>query len=93
MGATGLGGKIAGVTGAPIKQEDVASAFGRSLYRARREVGMSQEALAEAADLHRTFVSFLERGLKQPSLTTVLRLARALGVPASRILDEVDAEV
>ncbi|MDT0630407.1 helix-turn-helix domain-containing protein [Rubrivirga litoralis] len=81
------------VTGAPIKQEDAASAFGRSLLRARREKGMSQEALAEAADIHRTFVSFLERGLKQPTLTTLLRLSRALGVPASRFVDEVDREV
>ena len=82
-----------GVSGAPIKQEDVAFAFGRSLYRVRRERGMSQEALAEAADLHRTFVSFLERGVKQPTLTTLLRLSRALGVPASRFVDEVDRVV
>ena len=89
----GPSGKIAGVTDGPIKQQDVASAFGRSLLRARQEKGLSQETLAEAADLHRTFVSFLERGLKQPTLKTLLRLSRALGVPPSEFVDEVNGEV
>ena len=78
------------MSASPIQPEEVASAFGRALFRVRTERGLSQEALAEAADLHRTYVSFLQRGLKQPSLTTVLRLARALKVAPTLLVGEVD---
>jgi len=41
---------------------------------------MSQEALALESQLDRTFISLLERGLRQPSLTTIFQLARTLGL-------------
>ena len=78
------------MSASPIQPKDVASAFGRALFRARRERGLSQEALAEAADLHRTYVSFLERGQKQPSLTTVFRLSRALSTSPSVLIEEAN---
>ncbi|MBV8466754.1 MAG: helix-turn-helix transcriptional regulator [Burkholderiales bacterium] len=51
---------------------------------------MAQEALAEAAGLERTYVSFLERGLRQPTLPTVCRPARALGVTAAVLVGEYE---
>jgi transcriptional regulator with XRE-family HTH domain len=53
--------------------------FGTVLRTLRQEVGISQEELAHRADLHRTYVSQLERGLKSPSLGAIEALASALG--------------
>lgn len=55
-------------------------AFGLVLRDLRRERAMSQEALALESQLDRTFISLLERGLRQPSLTTIFQLARTLGL-------------
>jgi transcriptional regulator with XRE-family HTH domain len=58
--------------------DDLPQQFG-DVIRARREAaGLSQEALASAAHLHRTYISMLERGERTPSLGTVLLLATAL---------------
>lgn len=61
-------------------------------------IGLSQDALAHSADLDRTFLSKIERGLNQPSLFAILKIAGALGFKAStllmsvqRRLDSVDA--
>lgn len=55
------------------------AAFGQALRDLRREMGISQEALAHESNLHRTYVSQLERGLKSPSLDAIAALAKALG--------------
>jgi transcriptional regulator with XRE-family HTH domain len=62
-------------------------AFGRTLRRYRLALGMSQEALASLADLDRTYISSCERGLRNVSLETICRLAAALGIPPSSLLD------
>ena len=54
--------------------------FGRNVARARTERGFSQDKLAEKADLDRTYVSGIERGVRNPGIKTVLRIARALNV-------------
>ena len=55
-------------------------AFGIVLRDLRHARSLSQEALALESDLDRTFISLMERGLRQPSLTTVLQLSGPLGV-------------
>jgi transcriptional regulator with XRE-family HTH domain len=60
--------------------------FAENLKTCRLRAGLSQEALGTAAGLHRTEVSLLERGGRDPRLSTVVRMARALGVPSSRLL-------
>lgn len=55
-------------------------AFGLVLRDLRRERALSQETLALESQLDRTFISLLERGLRQPSLTTIFQLARPLGL-------------
>jgi transcriptional regulator with XRE-family HTH domain len=67
--------------------DDVRKRLGRNLRSLRQAKGLSQEAFAEEAGLHRTYVSDLERGARNPSLTVVDKLARALGVPAGRLLE------
>lgn len=54
--------------------------FARNLRRHRKRVGLSQEALGEACGLHRTEISLLERGGREPRLSTIVRLAKGLGV-------------
>ena len=70
-----------------------AVAFGRILRRLRREKGYTQEELGFEADLRRTFVSVLELGQQQPSLTTILKLARVLDTRPGKILDLVEQEI
>ena len=60
--------------------EDVRKAFGRRMRQLRLERRLSQEALAERAGLHLTYVGGIERGERNPALDNINRLARALGV-------------
>lgn len=67
---------------------DVARAFGLALRAARVERGISQDRLSEICDLDRTYPSLVERGLRCPTLTMLLRLADALAVEPSRLVTE-----
>ena len=69
---------------------DAAVAFGKVLRQLRLEAGLTQEQLGLEADLRRTYVSVLELGQQQPSLTTILKLAGALKVPAHEIIRQVE---
>jgi transcriptional regulator with XRE-family HTH domain len=72
------------MNGEPIK------AFGLVVKQIRKAQGLSQEALADEAHLDRTFISQLETGTKQASLTTIFRLAAALRIEASVLLRQVE---
>ncbi len=61
-------------------------AFGEVLRELRGKAQLSQEALGHAADLHTTYVSQLERGLKSPSLRTLDALAKALETKAHLLI-------
>ncbi len=54
--------------------------FAENLRRHRDEAGLSQEALADVCDLHRTEISLLERSKRSPRLETIVILARGLGL-------------
>ncbi len=73
-----------------VNPEEIARTFGEILRERRGEKGLSQEKLAYECNLDRTYISMLERGLKQPSLTVVLRLAQALQAPASDMVASVE---
>jgi transcriptional regulator with XRE-family HTH domain len=60
-------------------------AFGDALRQARTTKGLSQEQLARDAELDRTYVSGVERGERNPSLTNLLRLADALGTSVAAL--------
>ena len=68
------------------KTHEVARAFGQVLRTLRKGAGLTQEQLAEAADLDRTYPSLLERGLREPGLSTVLRLGEALRMSPALLL-------
>ncbi len=65
--------------------------FGETLRRMRKERGLSQEALAERAGLAADYLGFIERGENVPTLSILLKLARALGVDGPTILADFDA--
>lgn len=68
------------------KGTDVKRAFGERLRQLRRDRAVSQEDLAEAAGLDRTYVSSCERGKRNISIENIDRLARALGVPITELM-------
>jgi hypothetical protein len=63
--------------------------LGKTLRRRRLALGLSQEGLAEKADLHWTYIGGIERGERNVSLLNIVRLARALGITASQLLADV----
>jgi transcriptional regulator with XRE-family HTH domain len=54
--------------------------LGNNVRRLREAKGWSQEALAEKANLHRTYISGIERGIRNPTLTIIFKIADALSV-------------
>lgn len=64
--------------------------FGDELRKARQAVAMSQEQLGFSANIHRTYVSLLERNLKSPTLEVLFRICDALGVSAGELVSRVE---
>ena len=71
----------------PLQQQ-----FGIVLRRRREAAGLSQEALAALANLHRNYIGLLERGQRMPSILVVQQLAAALESTMSKLLAEVERE-
>lgn len=63
--------------------------FAKNLRTAREERGLSQEALGFECGLHRTEISLLERGGRDPRLETIVRLARGLGIRPAELLQRI----
>ena len=65
-------------------------AFGRTLRAHRRAVGWSQEQLGLESGVQRNFISLIETGQNQPTIATLFKLAKALGVAPSVLMAEVE---
>jgi transcriptional regulator with XRE-family HTH domain len=65
---------------------EVLAALARNVREGRRKLGLSQEALADEAGVDRTFVSQIERQMRNVTVATVVRLAGALGTTVDRLL-------
>lgn len=66
------------------------TAFGKALRRRRERLEVSQEALAFTSEIHRTYISELERGIKNPSMTTLQKLAVALDTTKTALVRETE---
>ncbi|MBX3618098.1 helix-turn-helix domain-containing protein [Nitrosomonas sp.] len=66
--------------------------FGKVLRELRNRTGLSQEQLGLECNLDRTFISLLERGLRQPTLTTLFVLAHKLNVSPVEIVQKIEDE-
>ena len=65
---------------------DIRKVFGQNVRRYRETKGWSQEKLAEVSGLHRTYISGIERGTRNPTILIVEQLAQALNVQPSKLL-------
>ncbi len=70
---------------------DIRKQVGLNVARIRREHGWSQEALAFESGLHRTYISGIERGARNPTILIIDQLAKALGVSPATLLGEAKA--
>lgn len=68
-------------------------AFGKVLREYRLRADLSQEALADAAGLDRTFIGMLERGQRQPTLETLFAIAEALKISPQTLIAKTVAEL
>ena len=78
-------------SGGPRRVSSEHEALGRAIRERRAELGLSQEALAERAELHRTYVGGIERGERNVSFGNLLKVARALRVQPSKLLAAAEA--
>jgi transcriptional regulator with XRE-family HTH domain len=65
---------------------DLRARVGLNVQRLRRDKEMSQEELAARAEMHQTYLSGVERGVRNPSLLVLGRIAKALGVDVEDLL-------
>ncbi len=71
------------------KPDRTLAAFGRNVLQLRTKSGLSQEKLAAKANLDRSFLSGIESGTRNPGVLTVAKLAKALGVTAAKLMEDV----
>lgn len=76
-----------------LNPDDVAVAFGEALRKLRLEAGLTQEQLGFEAELQRKYISELEHGLKQPSVTTLIKISRALGIKPAKFVTLLESEL
>lgn len=73
-----------------INSSDFATVFGTVLRRVRKQAGLSQEELGFEAELQRNYISMMELGRYQPTLSTVFKLAFALNTTPSDLVEQVE---
>ena len=71
----------------PLDQDRLLGVFAGNVRLLRRSKGLSQEMLGDLSDLDRTYISGIERGLRNVSIRNIQRLAEALNVDARTLLD------
>jgi transcriptional regulator with XRE-family HTH domain len=72
---------------------ELVRAFAGVLMDARRDAGLTQEALSERANVSTRHVSYLETGRRQPTLTIIDALCGALGMPMSEFVRRIEARL
>jgi len=73
-----------------LKNDALGLIFGKVLQKIRLESGHTQESLAHEAGLERTHISMLERGVRQPTLRTLIQLSSALKITLTQLIHEYE---
>lgn len=82
-----VGGPMSDIACLSSRMDDIRKRLAANVALLRKEAGMSQEAFADHAGIHRTYISDIERGVRNPTIVVIERLARALKVRPGRLLD------
>jgi transcriptional regulator with XRE-family HTH domain len=72
-----------------MQNPELLRVFGKRLRELREKRGLSQEKLAELADLHRNYAGLLERGRANPTLLAIVALARSLKIRPAKLIETV----
>lgn len=72
---------------------DISQTFGKILRRRRKEAGLSQEQLALEAGIQRNYVSLIERGINQPTIGMLYKLANALQLSPMELVADIEAQL
>ncbi|MBI5773579.1 MAG: helix-turn-helix transcriptional regulator [Verrucomicrobia bacterium] len=73
------------------QRQSILKSFGQLIVGRRKILGISQEELAYRSDLDRTYVSGLERGVRNPSLTAIVKVAQGLGITTDKLLKGLES--
>jgi len=73
-----------------MNKKQLQKCFGESLRNLRIKKGLSQEKLAGECSLDRTFISLLERGLRQPTISTLFKISEVLEIKSSAFIKEIE---
>jgi transcriptional regulator with XRE-family HTH domain len=68
---------------------EASETLGANVKRERKRLGLSQEGLGQLCDLNMTEISRIEGAKRDPRLTTIVKVAKGLGIPPSRLLDGI----
>ena len=75
-----------------FKKEKLLKALGKLIRQRRTALSISQEELGFRANIDRTYISGLERGIRNPTLTILIKVAQALEVPVSELISNIENE-
>jgi transcriptional regulator with XRE-family HTH domain len=67
------------------EQEKFLKSFGTRLASIRKQKGITQEKLADAVDLHRTYIGFIEQGKRNPSIANIHKISKALNIKLAEL--------
>lgn len=70
--------------------EDIYTVIGKRIREERQKANLTQEELGEKADIHYSFLGYIERGAKKASIRTINKISVALGVPVSKIFESIE---
>lgn len=73
-------------------RENIVKSFGEAVQEIRIENGLSQDELASRIGMQRTYISDVERGVRNTSISNAKRIARALNVPLAKIIEMGESE-
>jgi transcriptional regulator with XRE-family HTH domain len=73
-------------------RQEICERFGFAVKSRREDLGLTQEDLADRAGIHRTYLSDIERGTRNPSLLNIERVARALSLKTSELFGRMERD-